>query len=110
MLESWTITNNLPSQTDVEFVSVVIPVLTEGSTYWLNLKTEADTGFGLWEAADEMTTDVLFAETGAENPVWLSPPNPFLIGLATIEVPEPATRGSSPRGSGALALPRRRRA
>ena len=90
VLESWTITGNLTTETDVVFDSVALPTLNGGSAYWLNMKTAAGTGFGLWAAADPLTQDMLFAETGALNPVWMPPVNPFLIGLAMIEVPEPA--------------------
>jgi hypothetical protein len=89
VLESWTFPNVLADATDVQFVSVTTPVLLEGSTYWLNMKVEEGTGFGLWLCAEPESEDVLTAETGVLNPTWVPPVTP-LLALATVEVPEPS--------------------
>ena len=111
VLESWTFTGLVPSETNVQFDSVAQPFLTEGSTYWLNMKIEAGTGAGLWIAAEPRTTDVLAALTGGLNPVWVTPAVfPYLTGFASVVVPEPAHVCLLLAGAAVLAPFRRRRA
>jgi hypothetical protein len=109
VLEAWTYTDVLTSQTNVQFDSVTQPVLLAGSTYWLTMGIEAGTGLGLWMAAEPKSVDLLYAETGVLDPTWLPPAQPYLIGLATVEVPEPAHAWLVVAGAGVLARFRRRR-
>lgn len=109
VLESWTYTDVVANATDLTFESVTHPPLLEGSTYWLNLKIEAGTGMGLWLAAEPTSVDLLYAETGILDPTWLTPAEPFLIGLATVEVPEPAHAWLVAAGAAVLVPFRRRR-
>lgn len=108
VLESWTFTNVLASATDIEFVSVLTPALLEGGTYWINMKVEEGTGFGLWLCAEPESPDVLTAETGVLDPTWAPPVTP-LLALATVEVPEPAHALLVVAGALVLAPFRRRR-
>jgi hypothetical protein len=109
VLESWTTTTVFSNVTDVEFASVVEPVLAPG-IYWLNVKCEAGTGSGLWYSAAPVTNEARYAETGALDPVWLTPATPYLLGLATVEVPEPSHAVLALAGAAVLAPFRRRRA
>jgi hypothetical protein len=90
VLEEWTHTTVLNSETNVEFASVAQPVLHGDQTYWLNVLIAANTGVGLWIAAEPRTEDLLFAVTGGLDPAWQAPADPFLIGFASVVVPEPA--------------------
>jgi hypothetical protein len=90
VLEEWTFTDVLNAETNVEFVSVAQPVIEGEQTYWLNVLIAPATGQGLWISAQPRTRDLLFANTGGLDPVWQEPPNPFLIGFASVVVPEPA--------------------
>jgi len=110
VLEEWTLTANLPDETNVPFASVTQPLLLQGATYWLNLKIEAGTGVGLWMAAIPKSLDLLYAETGVLDPTWLAPVDPFLVGLATVVVPEPDSLWLGAAGAAALVSLRRQRA
>jgi hypothetical protein len=110
VLEEWTFTANLAAETDVQFDSVAHPVLLEGATYWLNLKIDAGTGVGWWMATIPTSVDLLYAETGVLDPTWLAPGAPYLVGLATVVVPEPDQLWLGAAGAAALASLRRQRA
>lgn len=112
VLEAWTITNDLPSEIDVSFDSVMQPLLLQGAAYWLDLKVEAGTGQGLWLGTPPPTMDFLFAQTGVLDPTWLAPSSPFNVGLtlATVTVPEPDSSWLGAVGAAALASLRRQRA
>jgi hypothetical protein len=108
VLESWTHTQQLPFETDVQFDSLLQPPLLEGATYWLNVKVEPGTGECYWMATNETTPDMLFAFTGGLNPVWQEPANPYLLTFAQVEVPEPAHALLVLAGAAVLAPLRRR--
>jgi MYXO-CTERM domain-containing protein len=110
VLEEWSLTTDLVSETDVDFVSVTHPVLVEGAAYWLNLKIDAGTGVGWWMATIPKTMDLLYANTGDLDPSWLVPASDYLIGLATVVVPEPASSWLGVVGVAALVALRRQRA
>jgi hypothetical protein len=109
VLESWTHTDPV-NVTDVDFVSVQAPELLAGETYWLNLKVEASTGRGIWNAANATGMDFLFATSGVLNPNWMTPTMNFPIGLARVEtVPEPGQLLMLATGGALLAAVGRRR-
>jgi hypothetical protein len=110
VIEEWTITDELLTETNVTFDSLAQPLLLQGASYWLNLKVEAGTGTGSWIATIPESTDFLFAHTGALDPTWLVPVQPFLVGLATVVVPEPASLSLGAAAAAALLCLRRQRA
>ncbi len=111
VLEEWTFTTDLPSETDVTFDSLTQPLLLQGATYWLNLKIEAGTGEGWWMATIPRSSDSLYATTGALDPTWLVPAAiPYPVGLATVVVPEPDQLWLGAAGAAALVSLRRQRA
>jgi hypothetical protein len=110
VLEEWTSTADLPDETNVQFDSVALPVLLQGATYWLNLKIEAGTGEGWWMATIPESVNFLYAETGVLDPTWLVPGSPYLVGLATVVVPEPDSFWLGAAGAAALVSLRRQRA
>lgn|GEM_PF-5945480 len=110
ILETWVFLNVVNAETDVTFPSDAEPVLLAGETYWLNLLIAPESGAGLWIGAAQSTTDMLFADTGAENPVWMPPVVSFPIGLALVELPEPGHAWLALAGAAVLLPFGRRRA
>jgi hypothetical protein len=109
VLEEWTFTTVINSETDVDFPSAELTILHENQTYWLNVLIAAKSGVGLWIAAQPRTQDLLFAVTGGLDPAWQVPPDPFLIGFASVVVPEPAQLSLALVGALVLAPLGRRR-
>ena len=110
VLEEWTLTTDLSVETNVQFDSVAQPLLLQGATYWLNLKIEAGTGTGWWMATIPESLDLVYAQTGDLDPTWLAPASPYLVGLATVVVPEPDSAWLGAAGAAALVSLRRQRA
>jgi hypothetical protein len=90
VLEEWTITDQFNDDTDVLLDSVVHPPLTDGATYWINVKILDGENRGSWLVSNQESADWLFSTGGALNPPWEAPPESQPLGLVTVEAPEPA--------------------
>ena len=109
VLEEWVITDQFNDDTDVLLDSVTHPALSDGATYWINVKIVNGENRGSWLVSNQESDDWLFHTGGALNPPWQSPPDLQPLGLATVEAPEPGQALLLAVGALLLAAPLRRR-
>jgi PEP-CTERM motif len=109
VLEQWTLTDLYPTATDVVLPSALHPNLADSARYWVNVRVAGGTGWGSWRATDHMSSEWLYAETGALDPTWLAATSQFGLGLVTVEAPEPAQALLALLGAALLAPFARRR-
>jgi hypothetical protein len=110
VLEEWVVTDQFDDDTDVELPSLEHPALSDGATYWINVKIVDGLNRGSWLVSTLESDDWLFHTGGALNPPWQSPPDAQPLGLLTVEAPEPGQALLLGTGAALLAARLRRRA